>query len=1065
MVRKLGIEPGEGRLFAWGAAALALAGWASVSVQNVSEAFFSKRVGVEYYPLAFLINSILLVGTTYAAGLLAARSNRPRLLPKVFVGLGILLIPLWFLVRADVISAFVLLVLASKQFQSIALLSYWLAMGDLMHGRQAKRLFAPMMAGYTLGAIVGSFASEPIGLAFGIDTLLPVAAVAFVGSGLLTLPLEGMIPKRLERGPASGSKPRRREQRAQPTFRELWRDSQLFRLLFVGAAASGLLGPMLYFQFQYVTDQATTGEAGLLALFAQFRGWINIGVLATQLAVTSSLFRRIGIPLSIVVSPLVYLIGFCGMSIRLSLTVGMGAFAGTKLQDSAIYDPAMRILFNLFPERERTRATGLLEGPVKRAGGAIGNVLSMGAIQVASAVAVGYVAIPIAAAWLVSSVALWRTYPGLLLRASAKRARDGDDLDIAELIDPNTVRVLSNHLAGPAPGPAVELISEARTEVAAAALASAARAASDATRSTLIAALDRLLGRSVTEAVTNRAAAADLEALLLEQPALSDRDRAEVVQAYGRLSADGGDDAVLRAALANSSAAVRLAAGAALRRRHVADDPAGDFTDELERSIASSDPVERCVALEELRTDLLSTEPGPQWERQLALLARLLERASDRADAAEALAWIARRHGAAAAVVGESMLSHRDTEEPRVRAALLRFCGSVGLTDQAAWLVEHVAIDGGGQLEAVRNAAREGLIALGPEAADVLLVELSYGKRSTRDAILPIIRQLQVEEETLRDLFERELVSIRRKLIHRLALSREVAASIVVQLLRERTQEGLHTALLLLAAIHNEDRIAELGAMIKLGGSEGSNAILFEALDALLYPQEKSKLMPLMGDRPLELRARSAASALGVPVPDVEQAALALLQESDELTRILTAQTLSQLPAVLNELATPEDVQDHGSMLSRVEIALHLKSLPLFDGLMIRQLMELADEVHEEVHAAGTTVFREGDFGDCLYLIVEGRIRVTTGDTLLSELGPKNFFGEIAVLEAERRTATISATTSVRLLRLDRNDLLRLMEELPAIAICICQTLSKNVSELTRKVSDLSIPALPTSTT
>ena len=41
------------------------------------------------------------------------------------------------------------------------------------------------------------------------------------------------------------------------------------------------------------------------------------------------------------------------------------------------------------------------------------------------------------------------------------------------------------------------------------------------------------------------------------------------------------------------------------------------------------------------------------------------------------------------------------------------------------------------------------MIALGPEVADVLLVELSFGKRGTRDAILPIIRELRVEDETV----------------------------------------------------------------------------------------------------------------------------------------------------------------------------------------------------------------------------------------------------------------------------------------------------------------------------
>ena len=1055
MVRKLGIEPGEGRLFFWGAAALALAGWADVSVKNVSETLFLKRVGVEYLPLAYLFNSILLVGTTYVMGRLVARSNRPRLLPWIFFGLSVLLLPLWYLVRADAISAFVLLVLASKQFQSIALLAYWLAMGDLLDGRQAKRLFAPMMGGYTLGSIVGSFASDPIGRAIGIDALLPVSAAAFALSGLLTLPLERILPRRLDRGSSSGPKRNSSASRGivtEVSFRTLWSENQLFQFLFIGAVASGLLGPMLYFQFQYVADQAAAGEEGLLALFAQFRGWINVGVLAAQLMVTANLFKRIGIPLSIVLSPIVYLIGFCGMSIRLNLMAGVGAFAGTKLQDSAIHDPAMRILFNLFPERERSRATGLLEGPVKRAGGAIGNILSLAAVHFASAVAVGYVAIPIALAWLVTSISLWRSYPALLLRAATRRTRYGDDLNISEMIDPNTVRVLSTHLVSKDPRPAIELVLEARPADAASALAEAARAAPESTRSLLIGALDRVLVRTVTEPMSSRQASEDLEHLLAESAGLSDRDRADVVQAYGRLTP--GDEAlpVLENALADASAGVRLAAAVALDRRGHPVDAIGDLSEALDRAIAGEDLVERRIALEELRVRLLCSEPGPEWERDLERLSRLIDLESARVRATEAVAEVARQHGAAAALARSRVLKYRDAADPRLRAAILRFCGYAGIVDQAPWMVEQVAVDGGPCLRTVRDAAREGLIALGSEVADVLLVELSFGKRRTRDAILPILRQLHVERATLRGLYERELESVRRKLIHRYALSQEFAAAIVLQRLRERTDEALHTALLLLAAIYDEDRIAELGERLKRGGGAGINAMLFEALDALLGPHEKAELMPLMGDRPLELRARSAAASLGVPVPDVRQATLALLEEPDGLTRMLVAKTLLESIETEGHLASAEDVEDHRKVLSPVEIALHLKSLPLFEGLTIRQLMDLANEVREEQHGAGTIVVREGEPGDCLYLIVEGQVRVTRGEMLLREQGPKSFFGEIAVLEGENRTATITTTTPVRFLCLGRDDLLRLMEELPAIAIGICQTLSRRVSELTGRV-------------
>ncbi len=1055
MFQRLGIEPREGRVFIWSAAALVLAGWADVSVKNVSETFFLKRVGVDYLPLAYLINSVLLVATTYVAGLVAARSDRPRLLPRVFFSLALTLIPLWYLVRAEVISSFVLLVLASKQFQSIALLAHWQAMGDLLHGRQAKRLFPAMAAGYTLGTIIGSFASGPIGNLLGIDALLPVAAAGFAMSGLLTLPLRKLVPPRLERSSgvrAVGARSTEASRNSEIGFMELWRDSRLFRLLVVGSVASGLLGPMLYFQFQYVVDLAADGEQGLLSLLAFLRGWTNVGVLLTQLLITSALFRRIGIPLSIVLSPAFYLFGFLGMSVRLNLAAGVSAFAGTKLQDSAVYDPAMQILFNLFPERERARATGLLEGPVKRAGGALGNLLSMAAVQFASAIAVGYIAIPIAIAWLGASVALWRTYPALLLRASVGRRGHGDDLNVAELIDANTLRVLAGHLVGSDPRPAIGLVSEAPPPIAVRTLAAAARAAPSETRHVLVSALARQLERSDVDPVRDRAAAIDLEAMLVAPELLSESDRAVVVQAFGRLTPkdDPAAARVLEDALADASPGVQLAARAALSRRSAASTAAADIDVALESGVSSDDAIERRIAREELRACLLAGELGPRWRAQLGLLVRLLDREGDRSDAAEAVTEVAVRHGVAAAVVSESMLAHRGDLDLRVRSAMLRFCGFTGQAEYAAWLIEHLAGVGGWQ---VQGAAREGLIALGPAAADVLLVELSFGRRRARDAIVPIIRQLKIEERTLRSLFDRELESARRKLVQTHSLGQLPEASMVRQRLRERTEESLHTALLLLAAIHDEDRIAKLGDLLKRGGTGANSAILYEALDALLNPHEKSQLMPLMSDRSLELRARSAAAALGIQVPTADATKAALLEDNDDLTRRLAEATLAaEKTAAHSTLAGQPRIEDDGSVLSPVEIALHLKSLPLFDGLTTRQLIDLADEVREVVHPPESVVVREGDTDDCLYLIVEGTVRVTTGDTQLAEMGVKSFFGEIAVLEGERRTATVTTLERVRLLRLDRDDLLRLMEELPAIAICICQTLSKKVRELTERV-------------
>ena len=182
MLRKLGIEPGEGRVFIWSASALFLLGWTDVTFKNVAETFFSKRVGVDYYPWAFLASSLLLVATTSAYGRLTSRADRLRLLPLTFFALGLLLLPLWLLVKAEVTGIYVVLLLMHKQLTSIAFIVFWIAMGDLLHGRQAKRLFAPMMAGLTVGTLLGSLASGPLGAWLGIDALLPLAAVSMASA-------------------------------------------------------------------------------------------------------------------------------------------------------------------------------------------------------------------------------------------------------------------------------------------------------------------------------------------------------------------------------------------------------------------------------------------------------------------------------------------------------------------------------------------------------------------------------------------------------------------------------------------------------------------------------------------------------------------------------------------------------------------------------------------------------------------------------------------------------------------------------------------------------------------
>jgi len=101
-----------------------------------------------------------------------------------------------------------------------------------------------------------------------------------------------------------------------------------------------------------------------------------------------------------------------------------------------------------------------------------------------------------------------------------------------------------------------------------------------------------------------------------------------------------------------------------------------------------------------------------------------------------------------------------------------------------------------------------------------------------------------------------------------------------------------------------------------------------------------------------------------------------------------------------------------------------LAKIPLFSGVPREELATLLTLVAPIKTSAGSAVVREGEAGDSLFLIVSGRLRVSTrsadgAEVPLAELGPGEFFGEVALLTRRPRTATVTAITEAELLRLD----------------------------------------------
>jgi MFS family permease len=99
-----------------------------------------------------------------------------------------------------------------------------------------------------------------------------------------------------------------------------------------------------------------------------------------------------------------------------------------------------------------------------------------------------------------------------------------------------------------------------------------------------------------------------------------------------------------------------------------------------------------------------------------------------------------------------------------------------------------------------------------------------------------------------------------------------------------------------------------------------------------------------------------------------------------------------------------------------------LRSTPIFAALPATTLEQLASSLAPVSVPAGQVVFRQGEAGDRFYVIAEGEVEVSIDGAATAELGPGDFFGEIALLRDVPRTATVTARTALSAFTLERDE-------------------------------------------
>lgn len=276
---------------------------------------------------------------------------------------------------------------------------------------------------------------------------------------------------------------------------------------------------------------------------------------------------------------------------------------------------------------------------------------------------------------------------------------------------------------------------------------------------------------------------------------------------------------------------------------------------------------------------------------------------------------------------------------------------------------------------------------------------------------------------------------------------------------RSRERERLF---LLLALVLPRDKVMHV-ALHYARGSEQERAYALEVLETLLPVPRRNHVLSLLDISTkrgvASARLHQFITQLDNAIPSsawIRSCALYAGMEACVLPQQETIQRWSESPepalascalAALNPTA-----EGFNGML-HIEKVMILRQVPIFSNVPNQFLADIADILVEIEVEAGQTVIREGEKGDCLYVIFKGSFEVSRSTHVLTQLGPLEVFGELTVLDPEPHAETVTAITEGLLFSLDHEHLHDLMADSVEIAHGFIRMLCRRIRESNRRAT------------
>ena len=1028
MLKKLfSINPGEGSptliLFIHFFAYVAI----SVTGSAARDAYFLNMVDRKYLPLMYLAVAVVL--TLVIAIYNRLSKNRDLTL---IVTISSLVFALSLLAIQNHLEGWVIpfLYIWKDVIDAITIIQFWLLANEVFDPRQAKRLFGLLGAGGALAAIiVGSSIKQFVSI-FGSENLLFIT-IGFLGIVILMANL--IRPYRNVNKLQNQTRKINEQKKSEKTFTPYLKSLAII----IGLAA--ITSRIVDYQFKIIAVAAFPLQDDLVNFFGQYYAVTGIATIVIQLFVTSKLLSRFGILVAILILPVFLMLGSFGFFITPILaTVYISKFSDQVFKFT-LHNSSIQLLWIPVKNTIKTRLKPIVEGSIRAGLEGLSGVLIFIAVTVFN-IPIHYLSLSIvliAIYWINKSFPLKKLYVDALQSAIEKRQLNFEELtlDIQDQTMVNTIETALNNADESQQIFALDIIK-------------------DIPLTPWKQSLNRLMDKgniTVKKEILNIS--------FNDENIINDQRIIDLVRVDKDLGVDAIEIAgkrklsdalpVINKHLGDSEMEKRIVAAAAIR--NIKPESSSEAKSLLINAFDSSNEKIKPLAIKQMSYDneILPDDKLIQYLNDSSYVIR---------NAALSVAKTRRSPEFLPEII-HSLADPRSAIPARTALTIYNE------KDVIKFLIQYLQ-DSNAQKSLVIGIIRTLKNYPTKQSIGLILSRINPKtppiQAEAVDALIHLAREIPLEKEDI-IITKDVLIKTARYAYEKIIALSQIEDSKDNQLLRHFLQneiKKLIPVIMKLGIIDKPETPIETYIQYVLNNESDKLPYVLEFFENVFSKEESKIVNSLIDSISIEEKCIVARKRfnrlttdlnefLGYYIGSIQGLKVALTMDYAFRTNnqeILNKVNWETLPEnfVIKDIIT-RHAQKHSdllktlpinqylldskqlSMYSTLEKALILKSIDLFETIPSEELIRVAQIADEEQFETDSLLFEEGDFGDSMYIVANGKVRVHKGERTIVELEKGACVGEMALLDQEPRSADVTVNADTTLLKITQDGFYELM--------------------------------------